>query len=1341
MVDNYLLVPMQLDAMVVNRAAKVETPFLRFRMEYENLQQFNTSEPRPFDNNLPQPGAGICLHWTLPKSLRHGMHKDEGSTEFPLIPNRWLIVRAQAGQPVKAWILESDYLDKADGSTAGTSHYIDPRGLAEGGIPSATKIGRALRLTPDLKSLATQDSPFLRALGPGNVTFSIFAPGVENVLSFYDDVTENDDKTQISDGTFSYYVTGWYSDPDHDPLSDTNLEWVANPDPKLAGTFVLDWKPNTDPKLIKYSFDWYVYSASADLPKQMLVHTLVSGVPWKRDADNTTPANYPSDIENTVKVAIGNTAIDALAGIVRLDENSQTEADLLEAFQYNLLDKFDEPGSTEALNMAIREHWFGASSGGRLWTIVTRERTDNTALPAPPVPVITDDQRKALAGLNAQQSELDRQQRILESMQWNLFSLWWKYNWQLYNSILDTDISDWLGTQLPLQVGIGSNCNQNPVGADPAQELWYICKVRAQQNQVAQLTTEVNNLVAQLKGAGDTTIKGLLDDGQDLKAINRPQYYYPNDPVVLVKGLGRSTNFDPTEGLLCRLPSQTISKLTVGSTTYTVAASGGTNIQNQIPVLDDPHNLLPAGLEQLHTESFFLSPCLFAKVILGDTMPCPPPVGTSDALSDEVRQGVKALPAPAAGGYFAPVSFAMEEWEQPWVPLLLDWQVTLLKDPAYTCPTNKNDPHLICTLDQSNWQFDGTDYRWVGPITTDGGNFDESTTSIQLTGRTFITPHLNFTLAGQLDDYVKKHQMRDPTLEGPLELLDKYLDEIENQDILSQRLSGIMAMLIERQFIANVAPSGDIMSVLGHSQNDSSRAYRHGYPMPSQNEREAYAATWNFAPLTGTFFVINKLTVIDSFGRSIDLMLGNYSGYYAAHSQADQRGGENTQKPPPEDYFYPITGRGMKAPTAKDPAPGQGISHNPSERMIQLTPRLVQDSRLDFQLLSNDGQNNEVERAAGTNPVCGWLVPNHLDRSLAVYAPDGAAWGELYLSKHAQDKYMPAWQPDPTKPSNDPNAPQSIDAIPNLYVKEMLQALWNRTDDGAGFYDLIQVIDETLWTINPRGRRQDQNLSVLIGRPLAVVRARLALEVRGLPFYRQDWWDTFDIGFPPPDSNDTTPVALGAFDGGIFNYLWPVRLGSNAMRDDGVIGYYLDDPNTPANSFQSFNTVNLPADMKTDYLKQIGQDNYLKLRFVDDTIASPDPTKNQVCEITMLVDPRGQIHAFTGLLPVVTLNIPTEFTTPALQKMSYMFRAGPFLSSPDEVRIPRPAERKGTWAWFDYVLNATTGLAQADGKVSLSTTPPLAREGWLKFTPNLPLAQSLKKPGTELPPQRPLDDE
>jgi hypothetical protein len=102
----------------------------------------------------------------------------------------------------------------------------------------------------------------------------------------------------------------------------------------------------------------------------------------------------------------------------------------------------------------------------------------------------------------------------------------------------------------------------------------------------------------------------------------------------------------------------------------------------------------------------------------------------------------------------------------------------------------------------------------------------------------------------------------------------------------------------------------------------------------------------------------------------------------------------------------------------------------------------------------------------------------------------------------------------------------------------------------------------------------------------------------------------------------------------------------------------------------------------------------------------------------MLVDPRGTIHAFSGLLPVVTLDVPSEFVGAALEKMRYMFRAGPFLTAPDELRIPQPAENKGTWSWFDFVTHVTVDLSKADDRARFSTTTPLVKEGWLKFTPN-----------------------
>ena len=894
MADTHVLVPMQLDAMVLNEASSLATPFGRIEMQYGNLQSFTSPEPRPFDyGSAVQPKSGVYLHWTIPQALRHGDHDDQ-STAFPLIPNRWLVTRIQAGLPaaqaIKAWVIESDFVhpENASPALAGTpptsAAFVDPTGLNEYGTITPIRIGRATLLTT-LESVDAQPRPFLRAVGPGNAYFSAFEPGLTNVLAFIDPVTANDDTTPIAQGTFTYTVVGWYSDPSHDALSTTT--WKVNPDAHLPGTFV------------NSKYPWHVYAADASLPVQTLVHAMSPGVPWDRNAENPPAPTYPQDIANNVRVSFGNTAIDALSAIVRLDEKSQTEADMLEAFQYGLLETFDAPGSSEALSMAIRQHWYGASSGGTLWTIALAERTDNTALPAPVSPPITDAQARALAALNVDQRELDRQQRILDSMQWTLFGLWWMNQWQNYNNPpVDGDLVTWLTGQFPLQVGVGSTAN-NPSGTDSTQEPWYAWKVNTQQNLVKQLTTKVNADAAALTGQANPQnpqLQPIVGTDLELKATNLPQYFASQDPVVLVTGLGRATNFDPVDGVLCRLASQAVAGLTVSGTAYT-----STSIASQIPVLSDPRGLLPDGVQALNIESFFLSAALFAQDVLGNV-----------SQSPAVQQAIGALPKPSVGAQFPPTDYACTPWQQPWIPLLLDWKVVVLRDPAYTAPLDQP----TCTFNQSNWQFDGTDYQWVGPTTAGGKNFDADFEQMTLQGRTFVTPQLAISLASQLDQYVNTHAFRDPKLEAILKDLEAYIDKIAGQDILSQRLSGLLGMTVERTYTQTVAPSGTITSLLGNSQ--------HGIPMPYPDaQSEGTGAVWDFAPLGGTFYVIEGLTVIDAFGRTIDLLLSNYSTNPANDRQHAS------------DYFYPIEGRNVQAPTARPPAPNQGIANDATARMLQ----------------------------------------------------------------------------------------------------------------------------------------------------------------------------------------------------------------------------------------------------------------------------------------------------------------------------------------------------------------------------------------------------------------------
>ena len=75
--------------------------------------------------------------------------------------------------------------------------------------------------------------PFLKALGPGNVTFAAYAPGNRNVLSFVDTLAA------VDKAWLSYVVIGWYSQDTMDPLH--SLDPLHPLDPKN------DWRAFVDP--------------------------------------------------------------------------------------------------------------------------------------------------------------------------------------------------------------------------------------------------------------------------------------------------------------------------------------------------------------------------------------------------------------------------------------------------------------------------------------------------------------------------------------------------------------------------------------------------------------------------------------------------------------------------------------------------------------------------------------------------------------------------------------------------------------------------------------------------------------------------------------------------------------------------------------------------------------------------------------------------------------------------------------------------------------------------------------------------------------------------------------
>src|SRR5262249_21255456 len=99
---------------------------------------------------------------------------------------------------------------------------------------------------------------------------------------------------------------------------------------------------------------------------------------------------------------------------------------------------------------------------------------------------------------------------------------------------------------------------------------------------------------------------------------------------------------------------------------------------------------------------------------------------------------------------------------------------------------------------------------------------------------------------------------------------------------------------------------------------------------------------------------------------------------------------------------------------------------------------------------------------------------------------------------------------------------------------------------GAKFLgDFITTIDKALENIEPENFAQHQELALLMGRPLALVRASLNLELQGLPAIHQGW-EMFrqDMRRPHRETNHFERVRF------------PIRIGEYRQFNDGVAGYW-----------------------------------------------------------------------------------------------------------------------------------------------------------------------------------------
>ena len=573
-----------------------------------------------------------------------------------------------------------------------------------------------------------------------------------------------------------------------------------------------------------------------------------------------------------------------------------------------------------------------------------------------------------------------------------------------------------------------------------------------------------------------------------------------------------------------------------------------------------------------------------------------------------------------------PEAFSARSWSQAWSPLFLEWKVSY--HPTVVEPSD--DAPGPWPFDTAQWRFDGVDSTWTGGLPV-----DDAIRTYE--GRTLLMPQVGFALSATIKDYLANY----PTANRSA--IEKLLDAANGADFLCQTLSGFTDALAMRRFHPTASPDAALQKDLG--------AAHHGVPDVGAgagvDERFGYPPY--FFPLRAGIFRIEALRVLDRFGESLDLIADNGAG---------------------SPNVIPLRGSGL-APESQIAAPG----------FMKLSLHSTQAARLKVNFVSATDDSIDTGIQGPATPVCGWVIPNHLDQGVSIYAAEGKLLGEVVGSLGQPIRWFPA-----------PGASPDVPEMPNVHLDRFVKGLLALGADQPAFASFLQAIDETLWTIEPGDGRDDLDLSVLIGRPLALVRMRLGVQLHGSPNSDQSWRATYDVR-----------------DGGIGSTpLW-VRLGDAELRSDGVLGYFLHE------DYSSFNAVHGSASVPGAYLKPVGTANpaFIPLRY-----GGSDET------LTILLDPRGAVHAYTGQFPIKRIQLPSEFVDRPRAQMRISFAVGPISNTTSELRVPRPTEQHGTWSWLSGAAAVSGGATQpvraSDWHPAFDDVERVLQDGWLILSPGEP---------------------
>lgn len=340
--------------------------------------------------------------------------------------------------------------------------------------------------------------------------------------------------------------------------------------------------------------------------------------------------------------------------------------------------------------------------------------------------------------------------------------------------------------------------------------------------------------------------------------------------------------------------------------------------------------------------------------------------------------------------------------------------------------------------------------------------------------------------------------------------------------------------------------------------------------------------------------------------------------------------------------------------------------------------------------------------------MAGFLLPDYVDGAVEVFDGTGKSLGQLRKTARGGE-----WEPAPGREglASERLSPKLPNAALERVVHGLLRELfvWSQGGQGPHPLDVFLAYLDRMQATVARGVGGEKHLALLLGAPVAVVRAKLGMSLNPTPE---------QVVVTELTKLGATPTQLAGLPAGTPSTLsWPgglkVRLGATELLDDGLLGYYAEGQGKLQTSLAGsvqLSHAGLGVNARLSQLDLLQADARLEL--------SPGSSGY----LTLLMVPGASVHVSAGVVPQKRVQLLTQWVDDGLENLMPSFRFGPLLVDPAQLRLPMPGLDQHGWEWVTRTQPAAgeKGWSAEDvgtlpDTAIMPMAPVVAQEGWLRL--------------------------